>query len=184
MTKPFAKNSRGAAACLCPCGLHTCGVVLQKREERKRGRREQSQADQGGVEPPHKAVKASQGFAKSYATSNGQLVLYYFAALHDATLHPLWPVRYSCYFCHSASLASDTTAATTAAPSAAATTATAGTVAGAAATFVTLMIATALSGARFSSVNSHWGFQSGHTIRSMQLDSELGSEDNFMTCYF
>ena len=123
-------------ACLYPCGLPTCGVALQKREERKRGRREQSEerkrgrreqskADQGGVEPPHKAVKANQGFAKSYATSNAQLVLYYFsAALLDAALHPLRPVRYWYYFHRSASPASDTTAATT--TSAAATTAAAG----------------------------------------------------------
>ena len=47
-------------------------------------RKEKSKADQGGVEPPETVVKADAGFAKSYATSNGQLVLCYpAAALHD-----------------------------------------------------------------------------------------------------
>ena len=49
------QESKRKQACLYRCGLPTCGVVLQRREERKRGRREQSKADQGGVEPPQKA---------------------------------------------------------------------------------------------------------------------------------
>ena len=82
-----------------------CSPAKTRRKEK--GRREQSKADQGGVEPPQKAVKANEGFAKSYATSNGQLVLGYSVAALYTPLRPLRPVRYCYYFCRSLPPASD-----------------------------------------------------------------------------
>ena len=66
------------SGCSC-CGQFEAGLGARRgnREkywtERKKNRRWKT--DQGGVEPPRKAVKANQGFAWSYATPIGQLVL-------------------------------------------------------------------------------------------------------------
>ena len=71
-------SSLAASGCSC-CGQFEAGLGARRETKKRRlDRKEKSRkwkTDQGGVEPPKRAVKANQGFAWSYATPIGQLVL-------------------------------------------------------------------------------------------------------------
>lgn len=77
-------SSLAASGCSC-CGQFEAGLGARRETKTRRlDRKEKNRkwkTDQGGVEPPKRAVKANQGFAWSYATPIGQLVLCYFERL-------------------------------------------------------------------------------------------------------